>query len=225
MDKDKIIIIVLSVLVAIMASILCIKSIKVLEDKKGKNSVSVQKYNIYDLEECLTDNCDKKFRFLDNEIEVIKSSDGSYKILYNDYELFASADKPYLGNTLFTYEDSIIFTTRDEKNNLKIMKYSPGNFEAEEIEFDKYWFIKEVNSKDNVMTVKASRFINNLSLADVKNETFVDISECLDYKEFEETEVEGTFEIVYKDGAFSKPNEISKKKLNEFGKYSSLCPE
>ena len=221
MEKKKdIIIIVLCILILILASILVTKIVV-----KNQTVVLNEKYNVLNLEKCVNKACNKSFEFNDNELTVKKNGDSSYEITYNDYVIFASADKPYIGDAIYTYEDSLLFPVKDENGNIRLMQYQMGNFSSEEIHFgeDDFWYVKKVDSKENEMTVEVSRFFQKNTFVDMPNEAFVEIDACNLYQEFQDRDASMTYVIRYQDGKFSEPKLKSTKKLNEFSDYSSLC--
>ena len=221
MDKKNIIIIVLTVLIIIASTVLIVKII----DKEKPDTVIERndKYNVFDLSECESKACEKKFSFLGNDLVVQKENAGGFKIIFNDYEIYASASIPYIGNAIYTFQDDVLFPIKDEDKNIKIMKYSIGKYEAEQLslEQDDAWYVKSISSKDNVLTINTSKFIREDTME--YTQAFIDIKSCNEFSEFSGRDVEKVFEVVYKDGAFSKPKEVSSKKLSEISKYSSLC--
>ena len=221
MEKKKnVIIIILGILVLILASVLVTKIAS-----KNQTVVMNEKYNVLNLEKCVNKACNKSFKFNDNELTVKKNGDTSYEITYNDYVIFASADKPYIGDAIYTYEDSLLFPVKDENGNIKLMQYQMGNFTSEEIHFgeDDFWYGKKVESKENEMTIEVSRFSKKNTFVDMPNEAFVKIDACNLYQEFQDRDASMTYVIRYQDGKFTEPELKSTKKLKEFSEYSSLC--
>ena len=224
MDKKNIIIIILSILLVIASGVLIVKIYNRYADDKNI-IISNGDYNVFPLENCVKGKCDKTFLFSDNEIKIHKESSGSYEITYNDYVIYASADKPFLGDAIYTFEDSLLFSVQDEDGNLKIMKYQMGNFEAEEISIgvDDYWYIKSISAEDDTITIQGSRFLKDNQFLDIQNEATVEINECHLFQEFSEREAEAVYQIRYKDGAFQNAELISTSLLGDNKKYSSLC--
>ena len=154
-----------------------------------------------------------------------KRSDGGYEINYNDFVIFASADKPYIGDKIFTFEDSLLFTVKDDEGNLKLMMYTPGSFTSEKIIVgdDDYWYIKSVDSKDNKLIIKVSRFVRGDEFIEIENEAPVEINECHFYEQFRDREAERKYEIEYSNGKFNEVKLVSTSKLSKLKKYSALC--
>ena len=221
MDKKNVVIIILSFLLALACLLLGI----LLVNKKNNHIELNGKYNVLDLTKCVNRACDKTFYFNDNELNIKKYSNKSYTMTYNDYVIFASEDKPFLGDAIYTYEDSLLFPVKNEDGNIRLMQYQMGNFTSEEIHFgeDDFWYVKSVDSKENEMTVEVSRFFKDNTFVDMPNEAFVEIDACNLYQEFQDRDASMTYVIRYQDGKFSEPELKSTKKLNEFSDYSSLC--
>lgn len=228
MDKKNIIIIVLSILLVIASTILVIKITKNNSSETKKEDVIVKNENINSFEITGCDKeCDKVFRFNDNTLNIVKTSEGNYDILFNDYAVFSSAKTPYLGNHIYTFDDTILIETKDEYGTIKLMKYTLGDFNAKEYNTleDEFWYIKSTSLKDNKITLNVSRFSKEYTFADINNKVLVDLKECLDFKEFSERDAEKELEVSYDNQTFSKPKVLSTKKLNEIAQYQGMCNE
>ena len=138
--------------------------------------------------------------------------------------IFSSVDIPYIGDSLYTFDDTILFAVTYEDNIVKMYKYSLGNSEPTEIELpEEKWFIKKINVENEKVTVYTSRFMEDKGFLDYDNDVFVNIAKCFDFREFEDRVAEQTFEFRYVDKKFTAVKSIGFKKLGELEEYSKLC--
>ena len=215
--KD-IIIVILGILFVILVVLTIIKF------KKSDLEEIASNYNTYDISDCAKGKCSKEFKLGDNVLNIDKNSDESYEIKYNDYVIFSAIDVPYIGNNIYTFNDSLLFTTHDENDNLTLYRYDIGNAEATKIELpEDYWFIKKIDVNNEKVTISTTRFIKGDSFLDEANEAYVDITSCFDFREFEERRAEQIFEFTYLENEISPIKGIAVKNLSELSKYSNLC--
>ena len=158
-------------------------------------------------------------------VEDITDENLNYQVRYNKKLVASFNEMPSLGETIYTFDDLILYTSKYSDYSMVVNVYNPKNKKTDTIKVtDEFqWYTNELKVEDNKITIYISRFDDPLYFIDVENQIPVVMDNCENYKNYAEKEAAKVFEITYKDGSFSKAKEVRTELLKDYKDYHTLC--
>ena len=228
MNKKNIIIIVLIILLACVCFAI---GVVLLDDgdtsSKVKFDGEYKQFNTIDVSECSHKKCNKDYKFNGNTFSVITDENLNYQIRYNKKLVSSFSEMPFLGDTIYTFDDLVLYTSYYSDYSMLVNVYNPKTKENMNFQLsdEGQWYTNEIEVEDNKIIFHVSRFDDPLYFIDVKNQIPIVMDNCENYRSYADEEAAKTFEITYKDGSFGKAKEIETKTLKEYKEYHALCNE
>ena len=228
MDKRNIIIIVLIVI----SVCLCIGIGIVSGDKKPETTpepVKDENYKVFneiDVSRCSHTKCNEEYSFNNNKLKIVSTGELDYQILYNNKVILSNQEMPYLGKTIYTYDDKIVYYLYDNENSFRIGVYDPKDKDYQSFTLDKddpNWILKNVKFSENKIVFDTSRFFKGDDFVDVETHAMVPMTNCENYKKYAEYDAAKEFEVTYSDGKFGTAVNTKTTKLKDYKEYKSLC--